>query len=179
MVVLAVAMGLCGVILSVMSRVPVSIAWSTPGAALLVSTGAIEGGFSAAVGGFILCSVAIIAAGLWRPLARAIDLIPMPLANAMLAGILVGLCLAPFKAIAFDPALGLPIFLTWVIVGAWKRLMAVPAALFAFILVLAFGVDIPDDSLSRISGSLIPEAVWVTPEFSLAAAPHPVLTTQY
>ena len=169
LMVLAIAMGLCGVLLSVLSRIPVSIAWSTPGAALLVSTGAIEGGFSAAVAGFIVCAIAIITAGLWRPLAKAIDLIPMPLANAMLAGILLGLCLAPFKAIAFDPMLGLPIFLTWVIVGAWKRLLAVPAALLAFILVLAFGIDIPEDSFSRMGDSLIPELVWVDPEFSLAA----------
>ncbi len=33
----AVAMGLCGIILSLATRMPVSIAWSTPGAALLAS----------------------------------------------------------------------------------------------------------------------------------------------
>ncbi|MEM7068283.1 MAG: benzoate/H(+) symporter BenE family transporter [Pseudomonadota bacterium] len=168
LMVLAVAMGLCGILLSLFSRIPVSIAWSTPGAALLVTTGVVEGGFAVAVGGFVVCAIAIILSGLWKPLAKAIDLIPMPLANAMLAGILLGLCLAPFKAIAFDPVLGLPIFLAWVIVGAWNRLMAVPAALLAFILVMIFGIDLPTDGLSKISAALVPELVWVMPEFSLA-----------
>ncbi len=168
LMVLAIAMGLCGIILSVLSRIPVSIAWSTPGAALLVSTGTVDGGFPVAVGAFIICAVAIIISGLWRPLARAIDLIPMPLANAMLAGILVGLCLAPFKAIAFDPLLGLPIFLAWVLVGAWNRLLAVPAALVAFILVLIFGIDVPEGGLASVTSSLIPELIWVPPSFSLA-----------
>ncbi|MEM7216568.1 MAG: benzoate/H(+) symporter BenE family transporter [Pseudomonadota bacterium] len=168
LMILAVAMGLCGVLLSVQSKIPVSVAWSTPGAALLVSTGAVDGGFPVAVGGFMICALAIIISGLWKPLARVIDLIPMPLANAMLAGILLSLCLAPFKAIAFDPLLGLPILLTWVVVGAWNRLLAVPAALVAFVLVMVFGVDIPDDAFSTIGASAVPQLVVVPPEFSLA-----------
>lgn len=169
LLVLSVAMGLCGVLLSAQSKIPVSVAWSTPGAALLVATGAIDGGFAAAVGGFIVCAVAIILSGLWKPLARAIDWIPMPLANAMLSGILLGLCLAPFKAVAFDPMLGLPILLTWVIVGAWKRLLAVPASLVAFALVVAFGVDISSDALSKVGESIVPKLVFVMPEFTLAS----------
>ncbi len=169
LVVLAIAMGSCAVLLSLQSKIPVSIAWSTPGAALLVSTGAIEGGFSAAVGGFVICAIAIILAGLLRPIARAIDLIPMPLANAMLAGVLLGLCFAPFKAIAFDPLLGLPIFLSWVIVGAWRKLLAVPAALIAFVLVLVFGVDVPPNAFATLQSSLVPRLELVMPEFSLAA----------
>nr|MBC8240757.1 benzoate/H(+) symporter BenE family transporter [Alphaproteobacteria bacterium] len=106
---LAIAMGLGGIILSAATRAPVSVAWSTPGAALLASTGAIDGGFAAVVGAFLVCGFGFILAGLWKPLGRAIGAIPAPLANAMLAGILVSLCLAPFKAIAFDPLLGLPI----------------------------------------------------------------------
>ncbi|MEM9278000.1 MAG: benzoate/H(+) symporter BenE family transporter [Pseudomonadota bacterium] len=168
LMVLAITMGLCGVLLSIQTRIPISIAWSTPGAALLVSTGVVEGGFPVAVGGFVICAFAIIIAGLWKPLARMIDLIPMPLANAMLAGILLGLCLAPFKAIAFDPLLGLPILLTWVIVGAWKKLLAVPAALLAFILVMIFGVEIPDNAFSTISSSIVPQPVLIMPEFSLS-----------
>src|SRR3546814_17467243 len=50
---LSLAMGLCGVYLSLKTRLPVSVAWSTPGAALLATTGAVEGGFAAAVGGFL------------------------------------------------------------------------------------------------------------------------------
>src|SRR3546814_2716939 len=74
--------------LSAWARLPVSIAWSTPGGALLATAGAVEGGFSAAVGAFIVCAVLIVIAGLFRPLGRAVAAIPAPLANAMLSGVI-------------------------------------------------------------------------------------------
>ncbi|MDI3308086.1 MAG: benzoate/H(+) symporter BenE family transporter, partial [Acetobacteraceae bacterium] len=46
---LSIAMGLCGILLSIRRRMPVSVAWSTPGAALLASSAMPEGGFAAAV----------------------------------------------------------------------------------------------------------------------------------
>ncbi|HUH49382.1 MAG TPA: benzoate/H(+) symporter BenE family transporter [Mycoplana sp.] len=165
---LSISMGLCAIVLSLWTRLPVSIAWSTPGAALLASSGAVEGGFSAAVGGFLVCAALIVVAGLWKPLGRMVAAIPATLANAMLAGVLLGLCFAPVKAVAFDPLLGLPIVAAWVIVGAVNRLYAVPAALLAFVLVLAFGVDIPDGALNEIARDLLPSPEFVAPAFNLA-----------
>lgn len=165
---LSVSMGLCAVILSAVTRLPVSIAWSTPGAALLASAGAIEGGFPAAVGAFLVCAVLIVVAGLFRPLGRAVAAIPATLANAMLAGVLLGLCFAPVKAIAFNPLFGLPIMIAWIVVGAFKRLWAVPAALAAFVLVLAFGVKIPAGAFASLAHSLVPSVELVTPVFTVA-----------
>ncbi|WP_307233462.1 benzoate/H(+) symporter BenE family transporter [Pararhizobium capsulatum] len=165
---LSIAMGVCAIVLSVATRLPVSIAWSTPGAALLASSGILPGGFNVAVGGFVVCGVLIVAAGLWKPLGRMVAAIPAALANAMLAGVLIGLCFAPVKAVAFNPLLGLPIVLAWVIVGAINRLFAVPAALLAFALVLAFGIDMPTDALARVFGTLVPHAEWIVPSFTLA-----------
>ncbi|MDX3926877.1 MAG: benzoate/H(+) symporter BenE family transporter [Shinella sp.] len=166
---LSISMGVCAIALSLATRLPVSIAWSTPGAALLASSGAIEGGFNAAVGGFLLCGVLIVVAGLWKPLGRMVAAIPATLANAMLSGVLIGLCFAPVKAIAFDPLLGLPIVVAWVVVGSVNRLYAVPAALLAFILVLAFGVDIPEGALSKITEGLLPQVQFIAPIFNLPA----------
>lgn len=166
--VLAIAFGLCAILASVATKMPISMAWSTPGAAFLVSTGALPGGFPVAVGAFVTCALLIVLAGLWRPFGRAVAAIPAPLANAMLAGVLLGLCLAPFKAIAFDPWLGLPIVVAWIVVGQINRLMAVPAALVAFVFVVVFGVEIPEGSLSALSEAVIPEIVFVMPAFSLA-----------
>jgi benzoate membrane transport protein len=165
---LSISMGVCAIVLSVATRLPVSIAWSTPGAALLASSGAVAGGFSVAVGSFLICGALIVIAGLWKPLGRMVAAIPPALANAMLAGVLIGLCFAPVKAVAFNPLLGLPIVLAWVAVGAINRLFAVPAALLAFALVLAFGIDMPADAFSRLTETLVPQAEWVTPAFSLA-----------
>jgi len=164
----SISMGVCAIVLSAATRLPISVAWSTPGAALLASTGAIEGGFNAAVGAFLICAGLIIIAGLFKPLGRAVAVIPAPLANAMLAGVLIGLCFAPVKAIGFNPLLGLPIVITWIVVGAFKRLWAVPAALAAFALVLAFGIDIPDGALSSLEQSLAPTVEMVRPVFNLA-----------
>ncbi len=164
---LSVSMGLCGVVLSLVTRLPVSIAWSTPGAALLVTAGVPEGGFPVAVGAFLVCGVLIVVAGLFRPLGRAVAAIPAPLANAMLSGVILGLCFAPFKAIAFDPRLGLPILAAWAVVAAFKRLYAVPAALAAFALVIAFGVDLPEGAMASWAASLKPPVELVMPAFTL------------
>lgn len=166
---LSVSMGLCAIVLSVRTRLPVSIAWSTPGAALLVSSGVVEGGFPAAVGAFLVCAVLIIVAGLFRPLGRAVAAIPAPLANAMLSGVILGLCFAPFKAIAFDPLLGLPILVAWAVVLMVKRLFAVPAALVAFVVVMIMGVELPEGAFSQWSNALAPPLELVVPIFTLPA----------
>src|SRR4029453_7092986 len=46
--------------LSWRSRMPVALAWSTPGAALLVTAGTVDGGWPAAVGAFLLVGVLIV-----------------------------------------------------------------------------------------------------------------------
>lgn len=164
---LSIAMGLCAIVLSLSTRLPVSIAWSTPGAALLVSTGTVDGGFAVAVGAFLICGLLIVIAGLFRPLGRAVGAIPAPLANAMLAGVLLGLCFAPVRAISFNPLLGLPIVLAWIVVGSLHRLWAVPAALVAFALVLAFGVELPEGGMTRLTATLLPAPEFVLPAFTL------------
>jgi benzoate membrane transport protein len=165
----SIVMGLCGIILSIRTKQPVSVAWSTPGAALLASSAALTGGFAAAVGAFIICSMLIVACGLWKPFERAVSTIPSALANAMLAGVLLSLCLAPFKAIAFDPLLGLPILIAWIIGGWFNRFLGVPAALLAFVIVVALGVEFPDGWRQTLSAALIPDLQLVVPVFSLEA----------
>lgn len=160
---LSVAMGLLGVYLSLRNRMPVSVAWSTPGAALLAGGGAVAGGFSASVGAFLVAGLLVVVAGLVRPVGNAVTRIPQAVASAMLAGVLMELCFAPVKAVAVDPAAGLIIFAAWAVVGAWKRLMAVPAALVAFagLTILHF----PPDALSSLPASSLPFQ-WVMPAFS-------------
>lgn len=165
----AVAMGLCGIVLSLMTRMPASVAWSTPGAALLASSGSISGGFPAAVGAFLICGVLIVLAGLWRPFGRVVEAIPKALANAMLAGILLTLCLAPFQAIAFDPWLGVPILLAWIVGNHLNRFLGVPAALAAFVLVVVLWVPFPDGWQQQLGAAIVPQPVLVMPTFSIEA----------
>jgi benzoate membrane transport protein len=162
---LSLAMGFCAILLSWKTRLPISIAWSTPGGALLASSAIAEGGFNAAVGAFIACGILLTLAGLWKPLGRAVAAIPAALANAMLAGILLGLCLAPVKAVAAMPVAGLSIVIVWALVAKWKRLYAMPAAVLVTLGFILAGGEISADKL----GSLLPQAEFVMPVFSPSA----------
>ncbi len=162
---LSLSMGVCGVYLSLKTRLPVSVAWSTPGAALLATTGVVEGGFAAAVGAFLITAALIVVAGLWRPLGRAAAAIPPALANAMLAGVLLTFCLAPVRAVAEGPELALPVILAWAITWRFARLYAVPAALLTAVVLVVATVDLPGFG----GMALLPQPVLVTPVFSVAA----------
>ena len=162
---ISVAMGLCAIYLSLRTRLPISIAWSTPGGALLASSAALDGGFAAAVGAFIVTGVLLFLAGLWKPLGRWVAAIPAPLANAMLAGVLLSLCLAPVRAVALSPWLALPIIIAWALVARWKRLYAVPAALLVAMVVIGFSLR---GSAVQL-GPLWPAPLFITPLFTPAA----------
>lgn len=156
------AMGLAAIYLALRYRMPISIAWSTPGAALLASTGAVAGGFEAACGAFIASGVLIVIAGLWKPFGKLVSSIPAVLANAMLAGVLFGLCVAPFHAIAQMPSLALPVVLAWAVMARIKRLYAVPVA----VLVAVIALTLHGVPSIGTGGSLWPQMELVTPHFS-------------
>ena len=144
---------------------PVSIAWSTPGAAFLATQVPPSGGFSAAVGAFIVSAILIILTGLWKRLGRAISAIPVPLASAMLAGVIFPLCLAPFEAIAQFPALGLTVVLAWLVISRINRLLAVPAGVLAAGFLIAFTTDFDSAPMDTLWSS----PVFVAPTFAIPA----------
>lgn len=131
------ASGLVAVVLGLRTRMPVSIAWSTPGAALLIAAGPQPGGFAAAVGAFLVCGALIVVAGLVPVLARLVAAIPAPVAGAMLAGVLLPLCLAPVRALAEVPLLAAPVVAVWAVLARLARPWAVPAALAVAVVLIA------------------------------------------
>jgi len=126
---LSVAMGLTAVWLSLRHRMPISVVWSTPGAALLASVGGHS--FQAAVGAFLVTGLLLVVTGLSATLTRALRAIPTPVASAMLAGVLVPLCLAPVQAVVRYPAEATPTVLVWLVLTRFARRWAVPGALLA------------------------------------------------
>lgn len=162
----AISMGICSIFLSFKSRMPISVAWSTPGAALLVTATLPEGGFAAAVGAFIVTGGLIVLSGLWKPLGRWVTAIPSSLANAMLAGVLLPLCLAPVRAVLDLPMLGLAIVIAWAAMGKVNKLYAMPVA----VLVAGVLIGATTDIAAEQMGPLWQPPVLVVPEFSLAAA---------
>lgn len=150
--------------LSVRYRTPLTLAWSTPGAALLVSTGAVEGGWAAAVGAFLVVAALIILTGLWPRLGELIAAIPTPIARAMLAGVLLPLCLAPVTALADAPELVAPVVVVWLAMQRVSRRWAVPASLVAALVVVVI------DAGSQVQAAdLVPALTWTTPHWTWQA----------
>ena len=165
LVVLGIAKGIVAIAASWWTRMPISIAWTTPGLALLATIGTVSGGFPAAVGAFIAVGLLIMLTGLWTPLGRLVAAIPKPIASAMLAGILLKLCLAPFMAIGKVPWLAAAVLATWLVVHRVARGYAVPAAVIVALAGMAF--DRPFAGIAF--ADLVPRLEFVMPVFTFEA----------
>ncbi|WP_298680036.1 benzoate/H(+) symporter BenE family transporter [uncultured Lentibacter sp.] len=160
----ALSMGLTAIVISLVSRQPASVAWSTPGAAFLAVSVAPAGGFAEAVGAFLLAGALTVLAGLYRPLRQLAANVPLPLAHALLAGVLVHICAQPFLALATAPATAVPILLTWFLAGQLSRLFAVPAAVLMALALTLWPAGVP------LREALLAAPVLTTPAFSLTSA---------
>ena len=160
-----IAIGILNVVVSARMKVPVSFAWSTPGVAFILTVGEPVGGFPAVAGAFLVAAALIVLTGLIKPLARLIAAIPAAVANAMLAGMLLTLCLAPITAVAEMPALALPVLLAWIVGLRFARRYAVPIAVVVTGVLLAATTDLPAGALDGSWPSLVP----VMPVFTFDA----------
>lgn len=148
-------------VLSAWNRVPVVLAWSTPGAALIAATEGVT--MAQAVAAFILSGLLVMLTATLRPLSRAVSGIPDGIAAAMLAGVLLPFCLKGMEATKAAPLLALPMLVLFLLVRLRNPAVAVLSAL-ALGLVLAFasGAAVwPDLTLPA------PQPVLIVPEWSL------------
>ena len=130
-------MAVVGIWLALRYRMPIAVAWSTPGAALLISSGPPPGGYPAALGAFAVCGGLIVLAGLWRTLERWVAAIPVALASAMLAGVLLPVCLEPVRGVVDAPLDVGPVIVVWALLMRFARPWAVPGALAVAAVVIA------------------------------------------
>lgn len=128
---LGIAMGVTCIGLSLRYRAPVVTAWSTPGAALLVT--ALAGvSLEQATGAFMFCAVLILLAGVTRGFERVMDRIPPGIAAAMLAGVLVRFGIEVFVAMGQRFGLVFAMFVAYLLARRlWPR--------YAVLIVLALG----------------------------------------
>jgi benzoate membrane transport protein len=164
MLALGIGMGVPGVALSLRYRAPVVLAWSTPGAALLV-TSAAGLGLEEATGAFLVSAALITAAGFTGWFARLMDRIPVALASGMLAGVLLRFGLEVFLAMRSRFALAFAMFAAYL---AARRL----APRYAVVAALGTGVAVAaGQGLLRLEEARLALAtpVWVSPRFSVAA----------
>ena len=160
-----IGMGICSIWLPVSTRTPAAVAWSTPGAAFLAATAALPGGFGEAVGALLFCAGLIVITGFVPALGRIVAAIPKPIANGLLAGVLLKLCLAPAIALGTIPVLILPVLVAWLIGLSWNKLAAMPFAVMAFVVVLYFNLDVSESPIQK-DFALLPEFTTVMPIFT-------------
>jgi len=156
--------GALSIILSWRYKQPISIVWSTPGAALLVASGTLGLGFSNAIGAFLVTGLLLTLTGLWPALGRLVSSIPKPIASAMLAGVIFPFCSAPFVSIHDYATIMIPVLLVWLVLYRFATVWAAPVAVaLAFVLIaLQLGTTAP-------TGSWLPRLEFVAPTFNLAA----------
>ncbi|GAB3619323.1 benzoate/H(+) symporter BenE family transporter [Glutamicibacter endophyticus] len=158
--------GISCIVLSSWHRVPVTVAWSTPGAALLAGLAPGNFSFAQAVGAFIVSGVLIMLTGLVPALQRLMAAIPVSIAQGMLAGILIPLCLKPFTALSHIPIEALAILLAFLV--ALRKLPKYAVGL-SMLVALAIGLWHIAAHGAWAQISAVPSLELVVPEFSLAA----------
>ncbi len=166
---LGLGMGLTSILLSLRFKQPVLTAWSTPGAALIATSGA---GISLpeATGAFLLCAALITFFGFSGWFEKLMSKVPVSLASALLAGVLVKFTLQAFAAIKTQPFLVLAMMAAYLAGKRWFARYAVPLALLIG-LVLSFTLDIVATPEPQVLAQALQIAspVWVTPAFSWQA----------
>lgn len=160
LLVLCLVQGLGMLVLALRTRQPLTLAWSTPGAALLASTGTVDGGWAAAVGGFGVCGLLVLLTALWPALGGLVARVPVPVAQAMLAGVVLPLCLAPVRSLEQDAWPVVPVLATWLVLVLLSPRWAAPGALVAALVVAV--TSGPDASLL-----VAPDLTWTTPALTV------------
>lgn len=165
---LGVGMGVTCIAFSWLTKVPIVTAWSTPGAAFLLTT-VEQYPYSDALGAFIVCAFLSLLTAQSRLLLRQISRIPLAISSALLAGILLPLCLAIFSDVNEFPHI-VALFLAVYIAGS--RLF--PQYLMLVLLTLSLIVTIfMQEQTNYLDFSFVltlPTPIWVTPSFSWSAA---------
>ena len=162
---LCLAIGIPGALLSWRLKIPVVLAWSTPGAALLAAS-ALGLSWQTAVGAFVFSAVLMILTGLIPALGRLAAQIPAAIASAMLAGVLLPFVLRLFKVVPDETVLTLGLIAVFLVFRRLWPTCALPAVLAAAFAVLELRGQLALPAGRGLFGRLEP----VIPAFDARAA---------
>jgi benzoate membrane transport protein len=156
--------GALSIILSWRFKMPLSVVWSTPGAALLAGSSITGIGFNNAMGGILVTGLLLALTGLWPKLGEIVSAIPKSIASAMLAGVIFSFCVAPFAASASYPALVIPVIAVWILLYWLAPLWASPVAI-----VLAFTLIGLNQGLVVSASDWLVNVSLIQPSFNLGS----------
>ncbi len=161
---LGIGMGVSTLALSWFYKQPILTAWSTPGAAILVTS--LAGvPFAEAIGAFVVCSVLIILVGITGWFDRVMSFLPKSIAAAMLAGVLMPFTVHMILSLESQLTLVLLMMVTFLISRVMWPKIAVMLTLLLGILVAA----IQDLIIWQDVSLQISSPIWTTPQWSLSA----------
>ncbi|MBA6067122.1 benzoate/H(+) symporter BenE family transporter [Pseudomonas mosselii] len=161
---ISIGSGLTGLLLSWKLRVPVITAWSTPGAALLVSM-LPSVSLAQAVGAYIVASLLIGVIALSGAFDKLMNRLPKAIAAAMLAGILFRFGAELFSSIRLQPVLVLSMLASYLL---FKRL----SPRYAILSVLIVGCGLAAGLGQLDTQALVLEMTmptWTSPQWSWQA----------
>lgn len=161
MLALGLGMGLTCIVLSLRYRVPIVTAWSTPGAAMLITTAA-GVPMTEAIGAFVISAILMAVCGFSGWFERAISRIPISIASAMLAGVLLRFGLDVFTAMQTQFSLTFSMFVIYLIIRQLLPRYAVIAALVLGILIAGAQGLLSVDAIQL----QLAQPVFILPEFS-------------
>jgi benzoate membrane transport protein len=134
MMALGIGMGVTTIGLSLRYKAPIITAWSTPGAALLATS--LHGiPMAEAIGAFVFSALLMVVCGITGWFEKIIDRIPLPIAAAMLAGILFQFGIDVFSSMETRLLLVGSMFVTYLLM---KKMMP----RYAIVIVLMAGLAI-------------------------------------
>lgn len=161
---ICVGMGLTGVGLSLRYRAPIAMAWSTSGAALLI-TGTAGVSMPEAIGAFIVSGALMAALGFSGWFDRVMQRIPTTLASGMLAGVLLRFGMDAFAAMKTQFVMVCAMFVVYLLARRiWPRYAVLLVLLMGMVIALAQGSLHLDTVQWNVA-----KPIWVTPQFSGAA----------
>jgi benzoate membrane transport protein len=161
---LGLGMGLSTIGLSLFFKQPILTAWSTPGAAILVTS--LAGvPLAEAIGAFLLCSVLLTLVGLSGWFDRLMAFMPQSIAAAMLAGVLLPFAMHMIMSLESQLALVLTMIMTFFISRVfWPKLAIMVTFLMGIMIAWVQNLIIWQSLSLQISSP-----IWTTPEWSLSA----------
>ena len=165
MCILGLSMGATTIGLSLYYRAPILTAWSTPGAAILVTS---LTGFSMpeAIGAFMISGAIITFLGVSGLFEKMMDRIPFPLAAALLAGVLARFGLDVFVSMGTSWELVVPMFVCYLLIKRFTTVYVIP---FVFVISMALSGILEMSNYEEVRWTLS-KLIWTSPEFSMSAA---------
>ncbi|MFD0892938.1 benzoate/H(+) symporter BenE family transporter [Luteolibacter ambystomatis] len=161
---IGIGMGSLSILFSLIWRQPLLIAWSTPGVAV-VGAAAAAGNLTLpqAIGTFIASAVLVTLAGFSGGFERVMKRLPLPLASALLAGVLARFALDGFMCVPRNPLLVLTMAAVYVLGRRFQPRACVPLVLATGIAIAAAQGLFPLESVPW----KITTPVWMAPEFTM------------